>query len=258
MIRTTLARLESLKFFIRHNISKGDRGGLSAYSLRHSEGSQEERRVALAKDCADWQAFRNVTANSESRANDRLLHIREKTSQRERIAAIQAEAESLAKPLRQSGQNRQSHPLGRPEEPRLKPSESDSGPSEGQVGANLGPSAGPSQGQHNEKDSSEKDPDEKDIGNLGMHIWKASHEDREEHGHIIEGKFLSSLEINTLVQNNPAILDELSKRARPAIRCRGADGTEIVEEVAIGGHGTRRAAATLLLGRACVGESFPP
>jgi hypothetical protein len=244
VIRTTLARLEVLQFFIRHNISTGSRGGLTAYSFRHSEGSLAERRSALAKDCASWQAFRSADKNREARAKDRVLHLREKSEREKRIAALQAEAEALAKPLRENAVKSPAKPHESSKGPSPTPPQDSSGPSEGQprakvgprVGPRVGPSGGPSQGQHNEKDLSEKDCNQKDSIQkdrvTGARLRQRDADEKGEVGYLMNGTFIPNSKLNELVRDKPSLLDELSRNAKPAERFVASDGSTSIREVA--------------------------
>ncbi len=64
-IRATCDRLEQLKCFTRYRHSKGSRGGLMAYSFRHS-------RVDLAKAVWAWEQFNRNSTVTENRARDLL------------------------------------------------------------------------------------------------------------------------------------------------------------------------------------------
>jgi len=95
VVDSTLKRLESLNFFIRHRIGKGGRGGLTAYSFRHSDGTPEENRESLARDCEEWQGCNQGQTVRENRAHDLKFHLALVAERKAKIKEIAGETGSL-------------------------------------------------------------------------------------------------------------------------------------------------------------------
>lgn len=133
-IRNKVDRLESLKFFLRHRISKGERGGLSAYSFRHSTGSEEQRRRALAEDCEKWQAFNQGLIVEENRANDALMHACARAKRVEKILGVRQATKKANDAIKESIRREREQP--RDEQQPKTPLLSLRGPCRGQPWAN--------------------------------------------------------------------------------------------------------------------------
>lgn len=139
-IRNRVDRLESLKFFLRHRISKGERGGLSAYSFRHSTGSEEQRRRALAADCEKWQAFNQGLIVEENRAKDALMHACARAKRVEQILGVKQATKKANDAIKES--IRRERDQQRDEQQPATPLMSLKGPCRGQPGANYGAKVG--------------------------------------------------------------------------------------------------------------------
>ena len=239
-VTSTLDRLEALGFFIRHRISKGDRGGLTAYSIKH------EIREKLASDCEQWQAWNQGETIRENRSEDHLLHSKKVSERQKRIQKTHFQAVSILETCK---------PLDKP-----SPLEADSillngkkqtveQPKDSKPASNLqvtskspaSMAASHLQGtlQHNKKCSSKKCSDEKDkdqkYSNSGEVVdgsWEVSvfevQAEIEESGHLFEGKFLTTQDATAIMIQHP----EAFRLFKAAKRITSPDGTIRIEEAA--------------------------
>jgi len=235
---TTLDKLESLRFFIRHRISKGAVGGMTAYSFRH------DARSALAKDCADWQAFNSGEQVRETRSEDHLLHAKEVQERKERRERNHAKAASILN----ASKSPEVAPVAKPdlnlikkEKPPLeplkhsKPASTLQVPCKSPASTLQGTSQGTPQGtsQHNEIFGNEIFGNERypnDIysnltgGEEGMEEdWKG--DEIIEYGYTHSGRFILGSEASTLMASHPDSWNQFTK----AQRITGANGKQVVE-----------------------------
>lgn len=227
---TTLRRLESLRFFIRYRMGKGDRGGLTAYSFRH--GGREE----LAKDCEEWQAFNRGEIVRENRSEDQLLHAEKGAARQERIRKNRSRAALIL----ERGKSPENKPPAKPlptlmegEKQPSEPLKHSKRTSEGQVAskcrASMGASAAQAPVQDNEKYSSEKSLDEKSLHkSLNDSLAQAlGSESEQEEGYLFDGRFLGREEANRIMVQFP----ESFSSFRRAKQISHPDGSKTLEEI---------------------------
>jgi hypothetical protein len=239
-VTSTLERLEALGFFIRHRISKGDRGGLTAYSIKH------DSREKLATVCEQWQAWNQGETIRENRSEDHLLHSKKVSERQKRIQKTHSQAASILETCKSSeksspveADSNSLHEKKQPVEPHTirKPA------SDLQVTSKSPASMAAShlQGtlQHNKKCSSEKYSDDKykdqKYSNSGevvdgsgeVSVFEVQAE-IEESGHLFEGKFLTSQDATAIMIQQP----EAFRLFKAAKRITSPDGIIRIEEAA--------------------------
>jgi len=244
---STLDKLETLRFFIRHRISRGDRGGLSAYSFRHAD------RGALSKDCEEWQSFNRGEQVRETRSEDQLLHAKQVAKREERIRKNRSQAASILETCKSPEISHHANPLPvlvKEEKPPLEPLKHSKHASDLQVTCKS-PASPPASGlqatlQHNEKCSSEKSLDEKSPhkslsdGERASRFALAAQVEEEvtggdeeeaqdiiEEGYLFEGRFVTIADAQAVMIQNPESY-RLFKRARRVTR---PDGWSEIEEI---------------------------
>jgi hypothetical protein len=225
---STLERLESLRFFIRHRISRADRGGMTAYSFRH------DRREALAKDCEEWQAFNRGEQVRETRSEDQLLHAKRVAERETRIRKNRSQAASILETCKPPEISPPAKPLPALVQDGKQPPEplKDSKPASDLQVTSKAPASLPArclQGtlQHNEKCSSEKYLSEKSPNEKCVSEESAQALGREqEEGYLFEGRFLGSEDANRILIQFP---DSFSSFKR-AQRITRPDGSQSMEE----------------------------
>ena len=206
-IRNKVDRLESLKFFLRHRISKGERGGLSAYSFRHSTGSEEQRRRALAADCEKWQAFNQGLIVEENRANDALMHACARAKRVEKILGVKQATKKANDAIKESirRERDQQRDTQQPETPLM----SLKGPCRGQPGANYGAKVEANITINSGRNAKGINAKEKHT-RFGLHSEKISGQGTYKLGEIL----IPSAQINEFVAKHPERLMEIADNAR--------------------------------------------
>jgi hypothetical protein len=209
MIRDDLQYLEANRFFIRHRISIGSKGGLSAYSFRH------ETRERLAHDAIQWQAHHRGDVVEKNRLEDLRLHAAIRLKRAESAANTREEVRKLS-------QKADALEVENALQSPANPHESSKEPSEGQVMANRVAKGGANDGANLIRNNRQKSPLEILLrGTSPPPEDKNRDQENIEHGYLIRGKFLTSAKANEFIAGRVDIAAQLCNEAKPAIRRNG-------------------------------------
>jgi hypothetical protein len=209
MIRDDLQYLEANLFFIRHRISIGARGGLSAYSFRH------ETRDRLAHDVIQWQAHHRGDVVEANRLEDLRLHAAIRLKRAESVANTRQEVERLS-------QKADALEVENALQSPANPHKSSKGPSESQVIANRMAKGRANDGANVIRNNLQKSSLEIIFRGTSQPVADKSRDlENIEQGYLIRGKFVPEDEANRFITRNKDIAGQLCNEAKPAIRRNG-------------------------------------